>query len=148
MKGGWTNRYTSDYGSKFKINALVQRQFCAPIFWTSEEISFSILEGRITEYIFRHLHWLDRPKPTNLEQHLDQEIFVASNMECEHMFDDSSFRDLEAFYLKHQNEDDYIMIFNYFYGDQASESLRFICFGNSSGLNGFDYAKYVANRQA
>ncbi len=34
LKGGWTNRYTSDYDSKFKINALLSRNFCTPVFWT------------------------------------------------------------------------------------------------------------------
>lgn len=37
LKGGWTNRYTTDFDSKFKINALVTRNFCTPFFWTSED---------------------------------------------------------------------------------------------------------------
>ena len=36
LKGGWTNRFTTDYDSKFKLNALMNRHFCTPVFWTSE----------------------------------------------------------------------------------------------------------------
>ena len=36
LKGAWTNRFTTDYDSKFKLNALMNRHFCTPVFWTSE----------------------------------------------------------------------------------------------------------------
>ena len=31
LKGGWTNFFSTDFDSKFKINALVNRNFCAQI---------------------------------------------------------------------------------------------------------------------
>ena len=147
LMGGWTNRFTSDYDSKFRINALVQRQFCAPIFWTSEEISSALVKKRVTEYVLRYIYWLDNSKPSTLEQHLDQEIYVAGRMVNEEKIDDSSFGELEEFYLRHVDEDNYQLIFNFFYGDAASESLGFGSYGNTSEQNGFDYAKYVANGQ-
>ncbi|MES1224247.1 MAG: hypothetical protein ABUT20_52620, partial [Bacteroidota bacterium] len=37
LKGGWTNHFTTDFDSKFKTDALVRRNFCVPVFWTSED---------------------------------------------------------------------------------------------------------------
>jgi hypothetical protein len=44
LKGGWTNRYTTDYSSKFKIAPLFSRGFCVPIFWVSEELDEIIVK--------------------------------------------------------------------------------------------------------
>jgi hypothetical protein len=53
LKGGWTNRFTSDYNSKFKINGTFSRNFCIPIFWSSEIFTKDIIRERTLEYVFR-----------------------------------------------------------------------------------------------
>ena len=47
----------------------------------------------------------------------------------------------EDFYKKNRNSDHYNLIFNFFYGDEASKSLEFPTFGINSEINGFDYAR-------
>jgi len=37
LKGSWTNSYSTDYESKFKLNGFIKRNFCVPYFWTSEK---------------------------------------------------------------------------------------------------------------
>jgi len=32
LKGGWTNHFTSDYDSKFKLKGFVNKNFCIPVF--------------------------------------------------------------------------------------------------------------------
>ncbi len=46
LKGAWTNFYTTDFDSKFKLHAFVSRNFCVPHFWTSEEYTKKQIEDR------------------------------------------------------------------------------------------------------
>jgi hypothetical protein len=122
-KGGWTNRFTSDYDSKFKINALVKRQFCTPIFWSSEPYSEVLVRQRTLESAFRTIYWLQNPKPITLKDHVEQEKWVAhqSNL-LFYQKSEPRFAKPDLF-IKHWESDSYHLIFNFLYGDEASESL-------------------------
>ncbi len=139
LKGGWTNRYTHDYDSKFKINALVTRNFCVPVFWTSEKFSPAIIRVRTAQYVYRTVYWLTNPKPKTLKEHIEQEKFVAENVGKKNS-DEIDAAALNAFYKKHLNTEDYHIIFNFLYGDAASRSLEFPSYGIKEDMAGFKYA--------
>lgn len=124
LKGGWTNHYTSDYDSKFKLNALVNRHFCVPFFWSSETYDIPLIQQRTLAYLYRSIYWLSKPKPKTLAQHLEQEEFVANYLKIS-----THNPDLAAFYQKYKNSEEYNIIFNFFYGDKASEELGFKKYG-------------------
>jgi hypothetical protein len=63
-QGGWTNRFTADFDSKFKLNALINRQFCTPVFWTSEDYSVDLIQERTLEYAFRTQYWVNKKSKT------------------------------------------------------------------------------------
>jgi hypothetical protein len=142
-QGGWTNRFTSDFDSKFKLNALITRQFCTPVFWTSEDFNATIIYEKTMAYAFRTLYWLNKKsKPKTLKDHFEQEQFVAKNVAhkspkppCDTVF-------LQNFYDNHAESDDYAVIFNFFYGDAASESLGFKTFGTKGEMAGFKFARH------
>ncbi len=141
-KGGWTNRYTADFDSKFKFNALAKRQFCTPIFWTSEDFSEELIRVRTLEYAYRTIFWNDKKtKPQTLKDHFEQEQFVAKHVQLKSpkLQDDTDF--LQKFYQNHVNSEDYALIFNFFYGDAASESLGFKTFGVQDDAAGFKFAR-------
>ncbi len=140
LKGGWTNHFTSDYDSKFKISGLFNRNFCIPIFWTSEDFTEYTIRERTLEYIFRTIHWMILPKPKTLKEHLEQEIFVANHTKNTGNFEKTDFNLLEKFYKEHNSSDNYHIIFNFFYGDKASASLEFPTYGIVENFSGFDYA--------
>ncbi len=144
LKGGWTNHYTTDYDSKFKISALVSRNFCTPFFWTSENYTKELIITRAFEYALRTIYWQSNPKPTTLKEHIEQEIYVAMNDKVNAKKTDSpNFKLLDNFYSKNQLSEDYTIIFNFLYGDNASKSLEFPAYGITGELNGFDYAKII-----
>jgi hypothetical protein len=126
LLGGWTNRFTTDYDSKFKINALVKRQFCTPIFWSSESYDVDLIKKRTIEYALRTSYWLEKPKPNSLREHVEQEQFVIQNS--------TGFKQIpqlekyKDFYTEHSESDNYPLIFNFFYGDEASQLLGFPVF--------------------
>ncbi|MFK7971485.1 MAG: hypothetical protein AB8F95_14035 [Bacteroidia bacterium] len=143
LKGGWTNRYTTDFDSKFKINALVERNFCTPFLWTSEAYTEELIRTRTKAYIARTLYWKQHAKPRNMEGYLQQEVFVSSQLGNKKVKEPkTSFAAIEAFYQEYKSEDNFNIIFNFFYGDVASRDLEYPCFGVVE-KTGFDYAEYL-----
>jgi hypothetical protein len=148
LKGAWTNRYTTDYDSKFKINALVTRNFCTPFFWTSENYTKKLIISRTFEYAVRTIYWQTNTKPKTLKEHIEQEIYVALKCKIKsEKIDTTDFELLDNFYSKYQQSNDYSIIFNFLYGDNASKSLEFPTYGIIGKLNGFDYAKIIGTRR-
>ena len=152
LLGSWTNGFTTDFDSKFKLNALVNRQFCTPIFWTSEEYliddeySTKLIKERILESVYRTIYWCSHSKPKTLKEHFDQERFVAQYAKDKYLYTDLDIQFLKQFYEQHQESEDYHLIFNFFYGDNASDSLAFPCFGIKDDWAGFEYAQFLGNK--
>lgn len=144
LKGGWTNHYTTDFDSKFKINALVVRNFCTPYFWTSEDYTATSIERKTLEYAYRTIYWKQNEKPKTLANHFAQEVFVQQQVgNSEAPIDASDFREMEELYQAFKDSDDYSLLFNFFYGDEASASLGYATFGVEERA-GFRYASLVA----
>lgn len=144
FKGGWTNFYTTDFDSKFKINALVERYFCAPFFYTSEDITEEMIKTRTLEYAYRTLFWLKNSRLKTLEDHVKQEIYVFKHVNYTVNFNENlDFKAIKQFYLNHKITEDYSKLFNFFYGDKASKHLNYTTYGIED-VNGFDYAKRLS----
>lgn len=140
LKGGWTNYYTTDFDSKFKLNPFVTRNFCVPYFWTSENYTEEMIIERTLAYVFRTVYWMENSKPISLEEHLQQEVYVAKRTKAKStLIDKDKYTNIEAFFARNMDKDDYNLIFNFFYGDKASKSLGFKTFGINA-YTGFHFA--------
>lgn len=148
LKGGWTNRFTTDYDSKFKLNALINRHFCTPVFWTSENYDPILIRERTLEYAFRTIYWLLKPKPKTLKDHVEQEVFVAKQIKYQSEKETCNMSLLNNFYKKHKETDDYLIIFNFFYGDTASESLGFKTYDIGEEMAGFKYIRKIEKQHS
>nr|WP_299339734.1 hypothetical protein [Allomuricauda sp.] len=148
LKGGWTNFYATDFDSKFKLNALVKRNFCTPYFWTSETYSEEIIRVRTMEYLARTLYRFNNPQPKTIEEHLKQEIYVAqkTNKTSRKKPDATRFSQIESFYNENKNSEEYSKIFNFFYNDQGSESLGYQKYGLKT-KTGYEYAALIAEER-
>lgn len=140
LKGGWTNRFTSDYDSKFRISGLMNRGFCVPVFWSSEQLTEQVIQKRTAEYIFRTIYRIDHPGPVTLHEHVAQESFVAGETRTVVSVPEDRLAEKEKFYALHGSSGEYAVIFNFFYGDRASEALSFAKLGNDEVFTGFDFA--------
>lgn len=144
--GGWTNHYATDFDNKFKINGLVSRNFCTPILWTSETYSEDLVVRRTREYAYRTLYWVKQAKRlVTLQDHLEQEIFVAQKMAIQPSIDEKGVQLLKRFYEQHTGASAYNLLFNFFYGDEAAQSLGYPSCGINSAT-GFDYAAFLAKQ--
>lgn len=131
LLGGWTNRYTTDYDNRFKINALLQRNFCTPIFWSSEDYDLEKIRLRTLAACYRSVYWLNKPKPQTLHEHLQQEMFVAQKTGL--LLNKNQSPELQKLYTSFRDSDNYTLIFNYLYGDKASNSLSMPIWGVEHG---------------
>lgn len=142
LKGGWTNHYTTDFDSKFKLNAFVSRNFCTPYFWTSENYTKELIRQRTLEYAARTLYWIQNSKPVTLADHLRQEVFVVEKTCSKQEISEVDVHFIHEFYEENKDEDDYSVLFNFFYGDEASKSLEYPQYGIGE-IRGFDFARML-----
>lgn len=144
VQGAWTNRYATDYTSKFRLNPMVKRGFCVPYFYTSESFTEEEIRRRAFAYAYRTWYWLEHGPQRTLKELLQQEVYVARSLgalrEAPTITD---FSEIAAFYQTAIDEDDYSVLFNFFYGDEASEALGYATFDLPAEA-GFAYADYLA----
>ncbi len=139
--GSWSSRYTTDYTSKFDFGPILKRNFCTPYFWTREDYSAESIRQRITEQLHRTIYFADHGKPATLAEHIAQEVYVIANNGAS--MSEKPNPDVHHFYQQHCDSEDYALIFNFFYGDRASEHLNFKSFGMPA-MGGFHYTKAIA----
>lgn len=142
LQGGWTNRYTTDYQSRFRNSALVKRHFCLPYFWTSEPYDEKLVRTRTLEAVYRTLYQLDHAEPSTLEEHVLQEKAVFAKVPGNTAVND--LPQLETFYQKHLHNSGYPLIFNFLYGDDAAETLGYTPCGIAQPMAGFAFAQHIS----
>lgn len=135
--GAWSSHYATDYKNRFDIGGLVNRNFCVPYFWTSEDYTKDLVIQRTEAAVFRTLYWLNKGQSTTLKDCLGQEQFVFQQLSAKGQ-KQTLEPNLQAFYDQYQNTSNYNLIFNFFYGDKAAEALGYPSFGLGVGL-GFDW---------
>lgn len=130
LGGAWTDRFASHYANTFDFGAIAKRNFCTPYFWTSDQpYTTGLVIRRTSEAVFRTIHFLQNGKPKTLEEHVRQEVFVTQQL-SERLDEDQNLEAIRKFYDKHKDSEDYNLIFNFFYGDEASTQLGYKVFGN------------------
>jgi hypothetical protein len=147
MGGGWTNRYTTDYDSKFNISDLLKRNFCNPVFWVSEDYSEAKIKERTADYCYRILYRLTSHQPITLEEHIQQEIFVAQHNQFSSKEQPlCDFNSMDAYYNRYKGMSQLPTIFNFLYGDEACQELGHASYGIKSQFAGYSYAKLLAHK--
>jgi hypothetical protein len=76
-----------------------------------------------------------------------QEIFVSKQTASGIEEVGVDFSAMHQFYVQHENASEYNVIFNFFYGDNGSQSLGFPTYGLKSKMTGFEYAACMAGKQ-
>ncbi|HMQ59535.1 MAG TPA: hypothetical protein PKE06_02650, partial [Flavilitoribacter sp.] len=141
LKGGWTNRFTTDHASKFRIGPLVKRHFCTPVFWTGEDYNPDKIRTRIKEYVFRTVYRSAHPNPETLKDHIDQEVYVAKMAGTAQIY--SGREEAAAFYQANAGSDNYAVLLNFLYGDAAAAQLGYRTLGIEEDA-GYQYARHLA----
>lgn len=73
LRGGWTNRYTSDFSRRFALEAAIKRGWITAVLWVSEEPSPAMLHARVRAAIYRTAYVLRFGPARTLHAMLAQE---------------------------------------------------------------------------
>ncbi len=82
LKGGWTNRWTSEYSHRIEGHAIVKRGWLTAILWTSEPAAADRVRQAVLTSIYRAEYLLAHPAPATLGEMLDQEGYVMARAGC------------------------------------------------------------------
>jgi hypothetical protein len=76
LKGGWTNRYTSEFSYRFEQRAMYRRAWLPAILWTSETYDATRVRAEVLECIYRVVYVQRHGPPRTLADMLTQEGYV------------------------------------------------------------------------
>jgi hypothetical protein len=72
LHGAWSEKHTTEFDCTFRFEGTFNKGFCTPYFWTSEDLSESIIVRRIKEAIYRTLFWVENKGEKNLDYFFKQ----------------------------------------------------------------------------
>lgn len=82
LKGGWTNRWASEFGHRIEGAAITKRGFITAILWTSEPPSPERVREEVLTSIYRVEYLQSHPAPTTLRGMLEQEGYAMARADC------------------------------------------------------------------
>ena len=82
LKGGWTNRWASEFSHRIESAAFLKRGFLTGILWTSEPASASTVRAAVLTSIYRADYLETHAMPKTLGEMLDQEGYAMARAGC------------------------------------------------------------------
>ncbi|MGA9774115.1 MAG: hypothetical protein WBV94_34105 [Blastocatellia bacterium] len=130
--GGWTNRYTSEFGRRFGTRAYHKRGWLEVGLWTSEAPEAETVRNQVLATIYRAAHIEQHGFAETLREMLAQEAFAMARACCAEPAldrDDICYtREVIAPYL---DTKDYPTVMACLFGDEAARSLGYAPMGLS-----------------
>jgi hypothetical protein len=137
LKGGWTNRWTSEYSHRFEYAAITRRGWLVGILWTSEPASAERVRGSVLTSIYRAEYLQTRRAPTTLGEMLDQEGYAMARAGCTTpQLDDDDLAYTRAVIEPLRGATDRATVMACLFGDSAANALGYPPHGltGSAGL--------------
>jgi hypothetical protein len=82
LKGGWTNRWASEFSHRLESGAFLRRGFITAILWTSEPASATRVRDEVLTSIYRAEYLQTHPMPKTLRGMLEQEGYATARAGC------------------------------------------------------------------
>ncbi|MEO0537311.1 MAG: hypothetical protein AAF215_26075 [Cyanobacteria bacterium P01_A01_bin.123] len=142
--GGWTNRYTSEFSSRFEIQNHLKRGWLAVILWTSEVPSVQKVREETLITLYRVTYIQRHGFARTLQEMLNQEGYAMAMAGCQQpTLDEDDIAYTCKVISPHLFTQDYPAIMACLFGDQAAHSLGYRPHGLSERA-GFALALYQA----
>ena len=126
LKGGWTNRWASEFGHRIESGAFVKRGFITGILWTSEPASATNVRESILTAIYRTEYLLTHPAPKTLREMLAQEGRAMARAGCTTpSLDDDDLGYTRSVITPHLEAHDRATVIACLFGDVAANALGY-----------------------
>jgi hypothetical protein len=77
LKGGWTNRYASEFSYRFEQRAMYRRAWLPAILWTSETYDVALVREEVLQCVYRAVHVQRHGAARTLREMLTQENYAT-----------------------------------------------------------------------
>src|SRR6188508_2719313 len=82
LKGGWTNRWASEFAHRIESAAITRRGFITGILWTSEPASAANVRDAVLTAIYRTEYLQRHPPAKTVRAMLEQEGYAMARAGC------------------------------------------------------------------
>jgi hypothetical protein len=126
LKGGWTNRWASEYSHRIEYGAITKRGWLVGILWTSEPASAQRVRDAVLTAIYRAEYLLTHATPRTLGEMLDQEGYAMARAGCTapHL-DGDDLAYTRQVIAEHRDASDRATVMACLFGDAAARALGY-----------------------
>ena len=126
LKGGWTNRWASEFGHRIEGAAITKRGFITAILWTSEPASAERVRDEVLTSIYRVEYLQSHPAPKTLREMLEQEGYAMASAGCTSpALDDDDLEYTRTVMAPHLDAHDRATVIPCLFGDAAATALGY-----------------------
>ena len=126
LKGGWTNRWASEYSHRIEYAALSKRGWLVGLLWTSEPASAQAVRDAVLTSIYRAEYLQTHVAPLTLGAMLDQEGYAMARAGCTTpQLDDDDLAYTRSVITPHLGATDRATVIACMFGDRAAAALGY-----------------------
>src|SRR5262245_32036762 len=126
LKGGWTNRYASEFFHRFERPAAYKRGWLGAWIWSSESPTVEAIREEVKSVIFRSAYVLEHGAALNLADMLTQEGHVMAMSGCSELsLDDADLNYTREVLQPHLKATDQPTLMPCLFGDPAARALGY-----------------------
>lgn len=126
LKGGWTNRWASEFSHRIESQAFLKRGFITGILWTSEPASQDTVREAVLTSLYRAQYLESHPFPKTLGEMLDQEGTAMARAGCTApALDADDLAYTRSVIESHRSAADRATVMACLFGDTAANALGY-----------------------
>jgi hypothetical protein len=126
LKGGWTNRWASEFSHRLESGAFLKRGFITALLWTSEPAAASRVRDAVLTSIYRAEYLQTHPMPKTLRGMLEQEGYATARAGCATpALDDDDLAYTRTVIEPHLDAHDRATVIACLFGDAAAKALGY-----------------------
>jgi hypothetical protein len=126
LKGGWTNRWASEFSHRIESAAITKRLWLVGILWTSEPASEQNVRDAVLTSIYRAGYLQTHAAPRTLGEMLDQEGYAMARAGCTvPQLDDDDLAYTRSVIKPHLDATDRATVIACLFGDPAARALGY-----------------------
>jgi hypothetical protein len=126
LKGGWTNRWASEYGHRIESAAYRKRGFLTALLWTSEPASAASVREAVLTTIYRAEYLETHRPPKTLGAMLEQEGYAMARAGCAApALEDDDLAYTRSVITPHLDAHDRATVIACLFGDTAAVALGY-----------------------
>jgi len=126
LKGGWTNRWASEFAHRIESAAITRRGFITGILWTSEPASADNVRDAILTAIYRTEYLQRHPPAKTVQAMLEQEGYAMARAGCTTpVLDEDDLAYTRGVIAPHLDAHDRATVIACLFGDAAANALGY-----------------------